>query len=83
VLSDLAALNELRNGIAHSYFPENRRRKPEWKGQSVFTRGGFERFLNDMGKITDFFVRRFWRGSPENTDGRPGATLPEGGAGSE
>ena len=31
VSSDLAALNELRNGIAHSFFPQNRRRKPEWK----------------------------------------------------
>ena len=65
VSSDLAALNDLRNGIAHSYFPENRRRKPEWKGKSVFERAGFERFLEDMQKLSDFFVERFWLGSPE------------------
>lgn len=81
VSSDLAALNELRNGIAHSFFPQNRRRKPEWKGQSVFTRAGFERFLEDIQKLSDFFVERFWRGSPEDMGDRPDAASPEGGAG--
>lgn len=77
VIADLAALNDLRNGIAHSFFPQNRRRKPEWKGQSVFTETGFERFLEDMGKLSDFFVERFWRGSPEDTANRPNVTAPE------
>jgi hypothetical protein len=65
VSSDLAALNEIRNGIAHSFYPQNRRRKPEWKGHSVFTHQGRDRFLEDMQKVSDFFVERFWRGSPE------------------
>ena len=60
VLSDLAALNDLRNGIAHSFFPENRRRKPDWKGKSVFTRSGFDHFLEDMDKLSEFFLDRFW-----------------------
>lgn len=77
VVANLAALNDLRNGIAHSFFPQNRRRKPEWKGQSVFTEAGFDRFLEDMGRLSDFFVERFWRGSPEDTDDRPDATAPE------
>ncbi len=71
VSADLAALNDLRNGIGHSFFPQNRRRKPDWKGRSVFTEGGFERFLEDMEKLSDFFVERFWRGSPEDTGDRP------------
>jgi hypothetical protein len=66
VSSDLAALNELRNGIAHSFFPQNRRRKPEWKGQSVFTPEGVDRFLEDMQKLSDFFLQQFWGGSPED-----------------
>ncbi len=78
VSSDLAALNDLRNGIAHSFFPQNRRRKPEWKGQSVFTGVGFGRFLKDMQKLSDFFVDRFWGGSLENTRDRPDAAAPEG-----
>lgn len=77
VAADLAALNDLRNGIAHSFFPQNRRRKPEWKGQSIFTEAGFERFLEDKGKLSDFFVERFWRGSPEDTEDRPDVTEPE------
>ena len=77
VSSDLAALNDLRNGIAHSFFPQNRRRKPEWKGVSVFTIAGFEDFLQDMSKLTDFFVDRFWAGSPEDTGERPDITAPE------
>lgn len=79
VTSDLAALNELRNGIAHSFFPQNRRRKPEWKGHSVFTRAGCDRFLEDVQKLSDLFVERFWKGSPEDTGDRPDAVSPEGG----
>jgi hypothetical protein len=76
VSSDLAALNELRNGIAHSFFPQNRRRKPEWKGQSVFAPAGVDRFLEDMQKLSDFFVQRFWRGSPEDLGNWPD-TFPQ------
>ena len=77
VSSDLAALNELRNGIAHSFFPQNRRRKPEWKGQSVFTPDGVDRFLEDMQKLSDFFVQRFWGGSPEDLGNGPDPPPPE------
>lgn len=81
IVADLAALNDLRNGIAHSFFPQNRRRKPEWKGQSIFTEAGFERFLEDLGDLSDFFVERFWRGSPEDTGDRPDVSAPETGSG--
>jgi hypothetical protein len=77
VSSDLAALNDLRNGIAHSFFPQNRRRKPEWKGVSVFTMAGFEGFLKDISKLRDFFVDRFWAGSPEDTGDRPDISAAE------
>jgi hypothetical protein len=66
VTSDLAALNDLRNAIAHSFFPQNRRRKPEWKGHSIFTEAGFDRFLEDMASLSNFFAERFWRGSAED-----------------
>jgi hypothetical protein len=73
VVADLAALNELRNGIAHSFLPQNRRRKPE----CIFAEARFERFLADMGRLSDFFVERFWHRSPEATDDRPDVTEPE------
>jgi len=77
VSSDLAALNELRNGIAHSFFPENRRRGPEWKGRTVFAEDGWERFLADMQKLSGFFRERFWRGSPEDIGYWPSVTPAE------
>ena len=79
VSSDLAALNDLRNGIAHSFFPQNRRRKPEWKGQSVFTLSGCDRFLDDMQKLSDYFDEAFWRDSPEDVSDRPDTALPREG----
>ncbi len=79
VAADLATLNDLRNGIAHSFFPQNRRRKPDWKGLGIFTDAGFERFLEDMGKFSEFFVTRFWAGSPEETRHRPDVTAQERG----
>ena len=77
VSSDLAALNELRNGIAHSFFPENRRRGPEWKGHSVFADDGWERFLEDMQKLSGFFREHFWRGSREDIGYWLDVTPPE------
>lgn len=77
VSADLAALNDLRNGIAHSFFPQNRRRTPDWKGVGVLTDAGFDRFLEDMAKLTDVFVERYWAGSPEDTGDRPDVTAPE------
>jgi hypothetical protein len=71
VAADLSALNDLRNAIAHSFFPENRRRKPQWKGQSVFTKAGFDRFSDDMDKLEDYFWERYWSGSPEDTGNNP------------
>lgn len=80
VSSDLALLNDLRNGVTHSYFPENRRRKPDWKGESVFTPAGFARFAEDMERLSGFFSRRFWAGSPEDTEGST-PTAPNHGGG--
>jgi hypothetical protein len=54
VYRDIMALNDLRNALAHSYFPENRRVKPLWKGQQIFSTEGFESFLEDMGGTFDY-----------------------------
>ena len=58
---DLLALNELRNALAHSFFPENRRVKPGWKGAHIFSGAGFDQFWDDMGEASDFFVERMRR----------------------
>jgi len=58
IYKDILALNDLRNALAHSFFPENRRVKPRWKGVDIFSEEAFEEFWNDMARVSDFFVRR-------------------------
>ena len=61
---DIRALNALRNALAHSFFPENRRVKPKWKGVDIFSFAGVIQFKDDMSDISAFFFTRFnrqWR----------------------
>lgn len=56
VAADIETLNALRNGLAHAYFPENlRSSKPVYKGTSIYSREGLERFIVDMRKVTRYF----------------------------
>jgi hypothetical protein len=58
VAADIERLNALRNGLAHSFFPENlKKSKPEWKGQNIFTVGGLRAFVGDMRKVDDYFLQ--------------------------
>jgi len=58
VAADIEALNALRNGLAHAFFPENlRSAKPVYKGKDIFSREGLERFIADMRKVSDFFAQ--------------------------
>lgn len=68
--TDLAALNDLRNGLAHSLYLQYRRRQPEWKGQSIFTQDVFDRFCEDMKKLFEFFVVSFWPVARKRTGGK-------------
>lgn len=61
VYKDLLALNDLRNALAHSFFPENRRVKPGWKGGDIISRTGFDQFWEDMSEVLDFFFERMHR----------------------
>jgi hypothetical protein len=50
-------LNALRNGLTHAFFPENlRSSKPIWNGKNIFTAEGLTLFIEDMSKISDFFL---------------------------
>jgi hypothetical protein len=57
VAADIEALNALRNGLAHAFFPENlRSAKPVYKGKDIFSSEGLRRFIEDMSEVSDFFV---------------------------
>jgi hypothetical protein len=54
--ADIDRLNALRNAVAHSFFPENvKKSRAEWKGKSIFTFEGIERFSQDMVAVHRFF----------------------------
>jgi hypothetical protein len=56
---DIEQLNNLRNGIAHAFFPENlRSAKPKWKGMDIFSVDGVNLFMDDLSDIDDYFVKR-------------------------
>ena len=69
VYKDLLALNDLRNAFAHSFFPENRRVKPGWKGSDIFSQSGFEQFWDDMSEISEFFFDRIYCASRSSKNG--------------
>jgi len=60
--SAIRRINDLRNGLAHSFLPENRRQKPPlFGGHSIYTVEGFKLYRADTKKIGRYFHRRLWR----------------------
>jgi hypothetical protein len=56
IAADIERLNALRNAVAHSFFPENvKKSRAMWKGQSVFSPEGIERFSEDILAVKLFF----------------------------
>src|SRR5713101_619848 len=51
LVSTITAMNDLRNALAHSFFPENRRNKPEWRRQSIFDPPALEGFDEDTQRV--------------------------------
>lgn len=56
IAADINRLNSLRNGMAHSFFPENRRAHDlTWKSHDVFSIAGATAMNNDVQAIFDHF----------------------------
>jgi hypothetical protein len=78
VAKNIEGLNALRNGLAHTLFPENlRSSKPIYKGRDIFTVQGLAFFIGEMGKVSDFFLHHnLWAsvdgGVLEESGGNPG-----------
>jgi hypothetical protein len=61
VSSAIKQINDLRNAIAHSFFPENRRRymadkKVLYRGWDIFSRQGVEKFQGDYETARAFLA---------------------------
>jgi hypothetical protein len=73
IARDVRELNALRNGLAHSFFPENRRTsKPVYKGKSIFSLEGMKTFNEDRHRATEWLTGKvfgtalFERGADES-----------------
>lgn len=54
IVNDIYKINDLRNGLAHSFFPENlRKNKPIYKGKRIHTSEGIKLFMEDSIKLID------------------------------
>jgi hypothetical protein len=57
VVSKIAAINDLRNGLAHTFFLEDLSpSKRTYKGLSVFTYEGLQAFRKDAWEVRFFFA---------------------------
>jgi len=57
IVSKIAMVNDLRNGLAHAFFISDlRASKRIYKGHSIFTRKGLEAFHEDVQEIRYFFM---------------------------
>jgi hypothetical protein len=63
IKSTIARINDVRNAIAHSFFPENRRqyksyKKVMYKNADIFTNEGITKFLEDVQSAQDYLIQR-------------------------
>ena len=65
IVGDICLLNNLRNAVAHAFFPENLRRYKKWgkavyKGKDLFRVEGMNLFMEDMRRVNRFFINKGW-----------------------
>jgi hypothetical protein len=74
--TNLYAMNDLRNALAHAFFPENLRRyrskgerDPSYKGQSIRSMATVKRFMDDVWEIQDWYFSRSGKGFRKRRSG--------------
>jgi len=63
VKSAIARINDVRNAIAHSFLPENRRqykpyKKVMYQHADIFTKEGITKFLDDAERAQDYLIQQ-------------------------
>lgn len=63
VRNAIERINAVRNGIAHSFFPENRRqymayKKVIYRDEDIFTTAGMDKFREDYDLVSDYLWQR-------------------------
>ena len=61
--SAISRINDVRNALAHTLFPEKRRRywvhkKVMYDGSDIFSKDGIEKFMQDYDLVQAYLYRR-------------------------
>jgi hypothetical protein len=69
VKSAIARINDVRNAIAHSFFPENRRqykahKKVMYRDANIFTKEGVTKFSEDAQRAQDYLMQQAFGVNP-------------------
>jgi hypothetical protein len=69
VKSAIARINDVRNAIAHSFFPENRRqykaqKKVMYRDANIFTKEGVTKFSEDAHRAQDYLIQQAFGVNP-------------------
>ena len=59
----IARINDVRNAVAHSFFPENRRQyrtsqKVTYQDANIFSQEGITKFLEDAARAEDYLMHQ-------------------------
>jgi hypothetical protein len=61
VVRAIYAINDLRNALAHTFFPQNlRRNRTQYRGSDIYKLEGFRLFLEDRERIVSFFMKKIF-----------------------
>jgi len=61
IISKIKKINDLRNALAHSFFPENRRVTVSYENKSVYNLDGFKKYQNDVDEVMKFLAEKVWK----------------------
>lgn len=69
IRNGIERINAVRNAIAHSFFPENRRqykayKKVMYRDANIFSKEGITKFLNDAERAQDYLMQQAFGVNP-------------------
>lgn len=61
VINFIHSLNDLRNGVAHSFMPEARKKnRPFFKKKNIFEMEGYYEFRKECDKVLNYLIDKAW-----------------------
>lgn len=61
IMAKIKKINDLRNSIAHSFFPDNRRVKIQYDNKSVYDLVGFKKYQEDVDDVMKYLAKKVWK----------------------